>query len=311
METERSNNWHKGLRRYTVPPIHAADGSMAITNEDKAHAFLHSFFPPPPTVETPEYSILDNPGSRDFHDVTRSKVECNLKSSSQTSPPGSSGISFRALGWAWEAAPEVIHYIVRWSIRLGFHHPDWKSAVMVVLPKPHKPDYAAPRAYRPIQLLECLGKLVEKIVARRLMFDCAKHSLMPPEQFGGVMAALCIDAGLSLTHDIESALRRGHTASLLTVDVKGFFDNVNHKQLVSTTTWAPLQNFPPASLRVRQSPPFSPSSIRPLSSDPSPSHRLFPLSYCARLQFVRTSTTLVSWPLEQIRKTRLLPSANP
>lgn len=163
-----------------------------------------------------------------------SEVERNLKSSSQTSAPGCSGISLRALRWALEVAPEVIHYIVHWSIKLGFHHPDWKSVVMVVLPKLHKPDYASPRAYCPIQLLECPGKLVEKIVARRLMFDCAKYSLMPPEQFGGVMAASCIDVGLSLTHNIESALLRGHTASLLSVDVKGFFDSVNHCQLVHT-----------------------------------------------------------------------------
>lgn len=80
-----------------------------------------------------------------------------------------------------------------------------------------------------------VGTLVEKTVARRLMFDCAKFSLMPPEQFGGVMAASCVDAGLSLTHDIESALNRGHTASLLTVDVKGLFDNIiNHQQLLFT-----------------------------------------------------------------------------
>ena len=48
------------------------------------------------------------------------------------------------------------------------------------------------------------------------------------------MAASCVDAGLSLTHDIEQALNRGHTASLLTVDVKGFFDNINHQQLLYT-----------------------------------------------------------------------------
>ena len=113
-----------------------------------------------------------------------------------------------------------------------------------VLPKPNKPDYASPRAYRPIQLLECLGKLVEKTVARRLMFDCDKFSLMPPEQFGGVMAASCTDAGLSLTHDIENALNRGHTASLLTVDIKGFFDSINHRRLLLTLK---DMDFPPVS----------------------------------------------------------------
>ena len=228
------NNWHKGLRKYSIPPIRKPDGSSAISDEDKATVFTNAFFPPPPQVVVPPFSLEGHECARPHQDVTISEVERNLKSSSQTSAPGQSGISFRALRWAWEVAPELIHYIVKWSIHLGYHHPSWKSAVMLVLPKPGKPDYTSPRAYRPIQLLECLGKLVEKIVARRIMFDCSKFSLMPPEQFGGVMAASCIDAGLSLTHDIESALRRGHTASLLTVDVKGFFDNINHAQLLHT-----------------------------------------------------------------------------
>ena len=244
------NNWHKGLRRYTIPPVRNLDGSMAITNEDKAQAFLHSFFPPPPLVNTPPFSTSHSEDCQEFVDVTRSEVESNLKSSNQRSAPGASGISFRALKWAWEVNQDVIFFIVRWSVRLGFHHPDWKTSIMTVLPKPNKPDYASPRAYRPIQLLECLGKLVEKIVARRLMFDCAKFSLLPPEQFGGAMAASCIDAGLSLTHDIESALNRGHTASLLTVDVKGFFDNINHRQLLFTLH---SLKFPPPILRWTES----------------------------------------------------------
>jgi hypothetical protein len=32
--------------------------------------------------------------------------------------------------------------------------------------KPQKPDYTIPKAYRPITLMECTGKLLEKIVAK-------------------------------------------------------------------------------------------------------------------------------------------------
>lgn len=64
------------------------------------------------------------------------------------------------------------------------------------------------------------------------------------------MAASCIDAGLSLTHDIESALNRGHTASLLTVDVKGFFDNINHRHLLFTLHQL---KFPPPILQWTES----------------------------------------------------------
>ena len=103
---------------------------------------------------------------------------------------------------------------------------------MVIIPKPNKPSYSVPKAYRPIQLLECLRKLLEKIVAKRMMFDCSQFNLIPPVQFGGVLGASCVDAGLSIVHDIEGALNRTLTASLLTIDVKGFFDSINHRRLM-------------------------------------------------------------------------------
>ena len=114
---------------------------------------------------------------------------------------------------------------MKWSLRLGIHHDAWKCSIMVIIPKPNKPSYSVPGAYHPIQLLECLSKLLEKIVVKHLMFDCSHYHLIPPEQFRGVASALCIDAGLSLMHDIEYALNHNLQASLLTIDVKGFFDS--------------------------------------------------------------------------------------
>ena len=102
---------------------------------------------------------------------------------------------------------------------------------MVVIPKPNKPNYSVPKAYQPIQLLEKLGKLLERVFAKQLMFDCSCFDLIPACQFGGVALASCVDTGLSLTHDIKHALYCNLTASLLTVDIKGFFDNINHSRL--------------------------------------------------------------------------------
>jgi hypothetical protein len=36
---------------------------------------------------------------------------------------------------------------------------------MVVIPKPNKPNYSNPKAYRPIALLNCLRKVLEKLMS--------------------------------------------------------------------------------------------------------------------------------------------------
>ncbi|KAG9125840.1 hypothetical protein FRC07_005990 [Ceratobasidium sp. 392] len=91
-----------------------------------------------------------------------------------------------------------------------------------------------PRAYRPISLLECLSKCLEKVISSRLLFDIGHYNLIPYTQFGGRDNSSCVDAGAVLVHDVESAWEDGSKASLLTLDVKGYFDCVNHAPLVYT-----------------------------------------------------------------------------
>ena len=50
----------------------------------------------------------------------------------------------------------------------GYHLARWKQATGIILKKPNKPDYSAPKAYRVIALLNCLGKVVERLMAKRL-----------------------------------------------------------------------------------------------------------------------------------------------
>ena len=62
-----------------------------------------------------------------------------------------------------------------------------------------------PRSYRPISLLECLGKLLEKLMAARITYEVGRFNLVPTNQFGGRDKSSVIDASLSLTHDIQAA----------------------------------------------------------------------------------------------------------
>ena len=228
-------NWYKGSRRHHSPPLVHPDGHRAVTPEDKCDLLRKTFFSPPPPLnlaETAADSHSPHPTTRDFVDITRDEVDRAIRSTSNTSAPGPSGVSYRAIKWAWGVAPEEIHFVLKWSLSLGVHHQQWKSATTVVIPKPNKPSYSNPHAYHPIQLLDCFGKLLEKIVAKRITFDVGKYELVPFEQFGGRSAASCTDAGLSLVHDIELAWKHGKVASFLAIDIKGFFDNVNHRRMV-------------------------------------------------------------------------------
>ena len=54
--------------------------------------------------------------------------------------------------------------------RIGYHPYAWKEAIGVILPKPNKKDYLLLKSYRIISLINCLAKVLKKIVATRLSY---------------------------------------------------------------------------------------------------------------------------------------------
>ena len=85
----------------------------------------------------------------------------------------------------------------------GYHPKTWRTSIAVALQKPNR-DYAKPRLYHLIQLLEVLGKSLKRVQAQRLSYYAAKLKLFPSTQYGGITGRLAQDAILAVMHDIEA-----------------------------------------------------------------------------------------------------------
>ncbi|CAF1643525.1 unnamed protein product [Rotaria magnacalcarata] len=59
----------------------------------------------------------------------------------------------------------------------------WKTANIILILKPKK-DKQHPSSYRPISLVNCLGKLLEKIIKQRLMLELERRNILPEHQAG-------------------------------------------------------------------------------------------------------------------------------
>ena len=62
----------------------------------------------------------------------------------------------------------------------------FKELVSVIIYKLGKSAYNTLKAFRPIVLLNMLGKLIEKMIVRQLQFDAVKYSILYPNQLGDV-----------------------------------------------------------------------------------------------------------------------------
>ena len=203
------------------------------SHEEVADLLLQRFFKKDPLkVEMHFHNDPPLHPLRQLENVDKEFIDPLIKQAASKSAPGQSGHMWMVLKWAWEADADRIAELLSACLRAGHHPCQWKEAVVCVIPKPNWADYTLAKNFCPISLLECLGKLLEKVVAQLLYRDMAKHLLVPTVQFGGWNASSTLDMGLTLLHDTQSAQQAGLHTGLLLFDIQGFFDNVNHKQLV-------------------------------------------------------------------------------
>ncbi len=102
-----------------------------------------------------------------------------LQSTSSNSAPGPSQISWPILKWLWPTLSAHITNLFNGCLAHAFHPSLWKHAMVQVIPKLGKSDYFAPKSYHPISLLDCLGKLLEKAIAKRITHAIDVSMVLP------------------------------------------------------------------------------------------------------------------------------------
>ena len=226
--------WRHGRRMNKVPPLRAEEGLVHThADSDVSKILSNRFF-----VETPPevpVRLEDDPpprATRELPTFSKDMIADLLTDTSNLSSPGASGQTWRLIKWAWASTPEILTDLITGCIRAGHHPLIWRQAIVCAVPKPHRADYSLVKNFRPVSFLECMGKLVEKLMARLLYSEIIRHDLLPTNQYGGRMASSTLDAGLTLTHDIQVAHMAGLRTGLLLFDIQGYFDNINRERLV-------------------------------------------------------------------------------
>ena len=86
--------------------------------------------------------------------------------------------------------------------------------------------------YRPISLISNIGKLIEKIVHKRLYSFLEKNSLLFKQQYGFRNKLSANHALIDITKRMQEACDNGQYAFGIYVNIKKVFDTVNHNILL-------------------------------------------------------------------------------
>lgn len=117
-------------------------------------------------------------------------------------------------------------------MELNVYPSHWLSLLTIVLRKPGKPAYNVSKAYRPIGLLDTIGKLFSTLITLDLSFLAEKHQLLPPTQFGGRPGRCTTDAMHLIIQKIKDAWRAGKVATALFLDIQAVFPNTVKDRLI-------------------------------------------------------------------------------
>lgn len=228
-------NWHKLGPRFKAPPLTVGNETI-YTTEEKAEALrdavLNRFSADDDLSEDPLENGTESPDPLPWSlEISIEEVEANTIGVCTTSP-GTDGVSVRLLKAAWPHVGAYVHALYRACIQNGYYPQAWREAEVVMLPKAGK-DVSSPRAWRPIALISCVAKGLERLLAKRIAWTALTHNLISPQHGGALPRRSGTDLVASLSHDIESALAMGQEVTIVTADIQGAFDALLPRRLLA------------------------------------------------------------------------------
>ena len=150
------------------------------------------------------------------------KIMLSLKSSAA----GFDDISANIVKYVAHSLCIPLTYLCNLSIEHGIVPNPLKIARVVPVFK--SGDKELVNNYRPISILPCFSKVLEKLMFSRLYNFFVKHNLIYDYQFGFLPGRSTTHAILHFTNKVMEAFERNHYASGIFLDLSKAFDTLDH-----------------------------------------------------------------------------------
>ena len=156
------------------------DDQVAETFEEKSDMLKQKFFPPAPPADFSdiEGSFYPSPPQCPMI-ITKLEVMEAIRRLKPDTATGPDGIANRIVKACSEKLVELLTPLFQACLEQAYHSRAFKTANTITLKKTGKDDYSAPNAYRPIALLNTLGKVMESIMSQKITHLEETHRLLP------------------------------------------------------------------------------------------------------------------------------------
>ncbi|QSZ33338.1 hypothetical protein DSL72_002926 [Monilinia vaccinii-corymbosi] len=226
--------WHK-LTPLLKALLLVVDGRSIESTKENAEVLLEKVLYRYNDLDDLDYDPLEAEGRRASllwaTEVSLEEVEKNVIGVSSISP-GADCVIVRLLKACWQYIKLFLKDFFQKCLELAHFPTEWKLAEVVMLLKAGKKDKSLVRSWRPIALLSCIGKGLERLVARRISWAAIHHGVISPQHGGALPKRSAVDLAVSFVYDTESAFAQEKEVTLVILDVQGAFDALLPRRLL-------------------------------------------------------------------------------
>jgi ribonuclease HI len=180
-----------------------------------------------------EEAIYVNMEDESDHNSPFSKTEMHeaLKTCKGSSP-GPDDISYEMVKQLGDDEKESLLATYNAIWQTGEFPEGWRKALTIPIPKPGK-DPENLDSYRPISLTSCLGKIMEKMVNKRLVHILEKRGLIPEQQYGFRSGRSTTDVLNILQSEISHTFLKKKYLALASLDLSKAYDTCWRHGIIS------------------------------------------------------------------------------
>ena len=154
-----------------------------------------------------------------------------LSGTKNNSAAGPDGVGYRLIKSIRDTrlGSELLGEVVS-ALRGGYILDRWRDMRVVLIPKPGR-DLTQTKNWRALNLINCIGKLGEKVVADRIQEEGG--SILHHQQYGSVRGRSAVDVLYKSVVKARQCLENGGSVGWTFWDVKGGFQNVRSPELLN------------------------------------------------------------------------------
>lgn len=154
-----------------------------------------------------------------------------LKNCKNKKAPGYDNITNFVMKKLPRKALVYLTILLNGCIKLSHFPTQWKSAIVIGIPKPKK-DVTNPDNYRPISLLSSISKIFEKVLLRHITRHMEEHNILKNEQFGFRRGHSTCHQLKRMVTNIKREIDLKKSVGMILLDIEKAFDSVWHDGLL-------------------------------------------------------------------------------